>query len=60
MRKLLLRAMDSGARYRMTKAGVMFYGPGGSAAAHLTGSDHRGTENFRTTLRSIGIIIERK
>lgn len=60
MRKLLLDAIKTGARYRMTKSGVMFLGEGGGATTHLTCSDHRAVENFRTSLKSIGIIIERK
>jgi hypothetical protein len=61
MRKLLLEAIGTGARYRMTKSGVMFLGERGAGiTTHLTCSDHRAVENFRTSLRSIGITIERK
>lgn len=59
MRKLILDVIYSGVRYKMTKSGVMFYTAEGSASAHLTGSDHRGLENFRKTLKTIGIIIEK-
>lgn len=59
VRKLLLTVMRSGHRYRMTKSGVTVFGQGGSAGAHLTTSDHRGAENFRSALKKIGITIER-
>lgn len=61
MRSLLLAALATGARYKMTKSGVMFLGEdGGGAATHLTCSDHRAAENFRKSLKSIGIIIEKR
>jgi hypothetical protein len=61
MRGLVLAAIDTGARYKMTKSGVMFHGEdGGGATAHFTVSDHRAVENFRRTLRSIGITIEKR
>ncbi len=59
MRKLLLAAVGTGARYRMTKSGVMFFGPHGGASTHLTCSDHRAVDNFSADLRRIGIIIEK-
>lgn len=55
---LLLQAIRSGHRYRMTRSGVMLYGPHGAAAAHFSTSDHRAAENFRTDLRKIGITME--
>lgn len=58
MRSLILAAMATGARYRMTKCGVMFLGPRGSAAVHLTATDHRALENFRTNLHNAGIITK--
>ncbi|UOK18381.1 hypothetical protein SEA_BRUHMOMENT_65 [Arthrobacter phage BruhMoment] len=54
MRKLILALMDS-TRYRMTVHGIMFYGPHGTATVHLTESDHRALNNFRSLLRGIGI-----
>lgn len=60
MRKLLLAVIGSGYRYRMTKSGVMFYGPDGSATTHFTCSDHRAVDNFRTALKSIGITLEKR
>lgn len=59
VRRLLLTVMRAGHPYRMTKAGVMVFGPEGSAGAHLTTSDHRGAENFRSDLKKIGITIEK-
>lgn len=59
MRALILKAIASGARYRMTKSGVMFTSPAGAASTHFTCSDHRSIENFRANLRSIGITIEK-
>jgi hypothetical protein len=61
MRQLLLSAVRSGAQYRMTKSGVMFRGPdGGGISTHFTGSDHRAPDNFRKSLKSIGITIEKR
>lgn len=61
MAKLLLSVIRAGYRYKMTKSGVLFYGPeGGQVSTHLTCSDHRSVQNFRRDLRSIGITIERK
>lgn len=60
MRKLILAAISSGARYKMTRSGVMFLGHhGGGITCHLTCSDHRAVENFRKSLKTIGIIIEK-
>jgi hypothetical protein len=56
---LLLAAISDGHRYKMTSKGVMVYGPHGITSTHLTGSDHRGAENFRADLRRIGITIEK-
>lgn len=59
LRKLLLAAVGTGARYKMTTSGVMFFGPAGTATAHLSGRDHRTAENFRSHLRAAGIPIEK-
>lgn len=61
MRALILEAIKSGARYRMTKNGVMFFGEQGAGiSTHFTCSDHRAVGNFRTNLRLIGIITNKE
>lgn len=57
VRQILLAVLRDGHRYRMTKSGVTVFGPRGSAGTHLTGSDHRGADNFRADLRKAGITI---
>lgn len=60
MRALILAAIKTGARYRMTKSGVMFYGRHGSGiSTHFTCSDHRAVDNFRKNLKQVGITIEK-
>jgi hypothetical protein len=59
LRALLLAAISAGHRYKMTKSGVVFYGPAGTAGTHFTHSDHRGTRNFRSLLQRAGIDIEK-
>lgn len=59
VRQILLTVLKEGHEYRMTKSGIAVYGPHGVAAAHLTTSDHRGAQNLRSTLRKIGIPIEK-
>lgn len=61
MRKLILAAIRGGARYKMTKHGVMFFGENGAGAStHFTCSDHRAVANFRTSLRNMGVITEKE
>jgi hypothetical protein len=56
VRKALLAAMKTGVRYRMTKAGVIFYGDNGlCATAHFTISDRRGSKNLWSQLEKIGV-----
>lgn len=56
VRRLLVTAIKSGARYKMTKSGVMIYGPENmSTAAHFTISDRRGAMNLRAELKRMGI-----
>lgn len=58
--RLLLSAIRAGHPYKMTKSGIIIYGPGGIAGTHLGGSDRRGVSNFRSDLRQAGIVIEGK
>ena len=58
--KLLLSVIRAGHRYKMTKAGIVIYGPDGIAGTHLAGSDHRGLANFRSDLRKSGITLKEK
>lgn len=55
--KMLLSAISAGHRYKMTKAGIIVYGPDGIAGTHLSGGDHRRIQNFRADLRRAGITI---
>lgn len=55
---LLLTAIRAGHRYRMTRSGVMVYGPHGNAATHFSVSDHRAAENLRADMRRAGITVE--
>lgn len=56
MRKLLAAAIDSGIEHRMTKGGVLFYGPNGvdCVSVHFTSSDHRAYKNALANFRKIG------
>lgn len=60
VRKVILSALKSGVRYRMTRSGVMIYGPTGFASAHFTVSDRRGYKNLIAGLRQAGIQIKEK
>lgn len=55
VRATLLRAIQSGARYKLTKKGVILYGPNGVAVTHFTVSDHRGVKNLKASLKAAGI-----
>lgn len=55
VRSLILRAIDAGARCKMTKGGVMLFGPDGIATIHFTGSDSRACANAEADIRRIGI-----
>lgn len=58
MRTVLLAAVKAGARHKLTRSGVMFFGEdGGGIATHFTVSDHRAAKNFTKSLKSIGITI---
>lgn len=55
MRRIIVAAIKSEVRYRMTKSGIVFYGENGNTAgAHFTSSDHRAYKNLVADLRSIG------
>lgn len=55
--KLLLAVLRDGHPYKMTRAGIIIYGPDGTAGTHLSGSDHRRVQNFRSDLRRVGITV---
>lgn len=55
--RLILSVMDEGHRYRMTKAGIMFYGPNGETLTiHLTNSDPRSFKNTKALLAKLGLL----
>jgi hypothetical protein len=60
VRDVLMAVMKSGVRYRITKKGVLFYGPHGTASTHLTPSDYRAAANLIASLRQAGIDPEGK
>lgn len=53
-RTLIIAAAKAGFRYRMTNAGVIFYGNQGSITVHLTESDKRSTANTKARFKAIG------
>lgn len=55
MARLLLGVIKSGARYKMTRSGIMFFGRHGSCSTHLGCSEYRAAANFRHDLIRIGI-----
>lgn len=59
MRLIIFKALDTGARYKITKDGIIFYGEDktSTAATHFTNSDHRAVKNMIRQLSRIGIII---
>lgn len=56
MRRLLTAAINSGLRYRTTKAGMLFYSHDGTdcVSVHFTSSDHRAYKNVVSGFRKIG------
>jgi len=58
MRDVALDALDAGVRFRLTKAGIIFYGADGvtTANAHFTASDYRAPRNLRASLRRMGVL----
>ena len=59
LRELLLRVIGDGHRYKMTKSGIIIYGPDGISGTHLENSDNRAVRNFSAHLRRCGITIEK-
>lgn len=60
LRDLLLAAVSAGYRYKMTRSGIILYGPDAIAGTHLSGgSDPRAVKNVRADFRRAGIIIEK-
>lgn len=60
LRELLLRLIRAGHRYKMTRAGIIIYGPEGICGTHLANSDTRAVRNFSADLRRCGITIEKR
>jgi hypothetical protein len=58
MRDVVLEALDAGARFRLTKGGIIFYGNDGQATAnaHYTVSDVRAPKNLRASLKRMGVL----
>ena len=54
-RDVLLAALNAGTRGKLTRQGIMLYGPQGAYAAHFSVSDHRAAKNLATGLRRAGI-----
>lgn len=55
--RLILSVMDEGHRYRMTKAGILFYGPNKETITiHLTNSDPRSLKNTKALLAKLGLL----
>lgn len=55
IRVLVKRALGTATGFRITKSGIILYGPNGTAAAHRSQSDHRAVKNFKSDLRRAGI-----
>lgn len=55
-RKVLKAAISAGVRYRITRAGILFYGEDGTSTVcvHKTQSDHRAMKNMLADFRKIG------
>jgi hypothetical protein len=56
---LLLAVIHAGHRYKMTKSGIIIYGPTGICGTHFSVSDHRAVKNLRSDLRRCGITIQK-
>lgn len=56
IRDVCLAAVGAGARFRLTRRGIVFYGrDGGTAHTHWTVSDVRAAKNLRAALLRIGV-----
>lgn len=59
IRALILAALKTGARYRMTKNGIIIYTETGlTVGTHFTVSDHRGAKNLQAQMRRAGFEID--
>jgi hypothetical protein len=54
---LLMQVINNGHRYKITKAGIIIYGPDGITGTHLANTDRRALRNFSASLRRCGITI---
>lgn len=52
---LLVAAISAGHDYKLTRKGVLVYGPKGIAGTHFTNSDPRAVKNLRADFRRVGI-----
>lgn len=57
--KVLLTVIHAGHRYKMTKSGIIIYGPTGICGTHFSVSDSRAVKNLRADLRRCGITLEK-
>jgi hypothetical protein len=55
MRDVILYGIAVADRVRLTKSGITFYGPNGSANTHFTTSDWRARQNLIRDLRQAGL-----
>ena len=56
---VLLAVIHAGHRYKMTKSGIIIYGPDGICGTHFSVSDNRAVKNLRADLRRCGITIQK-
>ena len=56
---VLLAVIHAGHRYKMTKSGIIIYGPTGICGTHFSVSDHRAAKNLRSDLRRCGITLQK-
>lgn len=58
IRRIILHALKEDAPYKITKNGIIIYGPERKiAGTHFTVSDHRASKNLIRDLKKIGINI---
>lgn len=56
---LLCTVIGYGYDYKLTKKGIIVYGPHGIAGTHFSVSDHRAAKNLRADFRRVGITTEK-
>lgn len=56
---VLLDVVHAGHPYKMTKSGIIIYGPEGISGTHFSVSDSRAVKNLRADLRRCGIHLEK-